>query len=153
MPLASPYRILCAEQFVKEVRAPKRTETIETDSFLRGTHTKGKNESVLRGETWSNCSLPLSSWFPDVTVVFLTFLGLTAGASLSRTQLPREVFATHSCTRVLFLSLIQYLLSCVSHRSENNWSFSFFAPRMFQGPSEEAEEGHSSQVPAQEESE
>lgn len=41
-----------------------RTETVETDSFLTHTHTKGKNESMSRGETWSNCSLPLSSWFP-----------------------------------------------------------------------------------------
>lgn len=59
-----------------------RTETVETDSFLTRTQTKGKNESMSRGETWSNCSLPLSSWFPGVTVVFLTFLGLTPGPRL-----------------------------------------------------------------------
>lgn len=52
-----------------------RTETVETDSLLTRTHMKGKNESISRGETWSNCSLPLSSWFPDITVVFLTLRG------------------------------------------------------------------------------
>ena len=54
-----------------------RTETV--DSFLTRTQTRGKNESMSRGETWSNCSLPLSSWFPGITVVFLTFLALTPG--------------------------------------------------------------------------
>lgn len=72
---------------------------LRQDSFLRHTHTytKGKNESMERGETWSNCSLPLSSWFPDITVVSLTFRGLTAGSTALH-AIVKYIFYTHSWT-------------------------------------------------------
>ena len=68
-----PYRILPTEQFVKGVEMLQELKLLRQTPSLRRTHTKGKNESMSRGETWSNCSLPLSSRFPDITVVFLTF--------------------------------------------------------------------------------
>lgn len=64
--------------------------------FSDARNTKGKNESMSRGETWSNCSLPLSSWFPGITVVFLTFRGLTAGPTLLH-AIAQWNFNTHSC--------------------------------------------------------
>lgn len=62
--------------------------------FQTHAHTKGKNESMYRRETWSNCSLPLCSWFPGITVVFLTFLRLTAGPA-SRHAITQWNLNTH----------------------------------------------------------
>ena len=76
-------------------------------------HGEGKNESMLRRETRYNRSLPLSSWFPDLTVFILTFLALTARPVSPRIQNHSQTLSHSYEDRIIHHSLMG-VHTCVS---------------------------------------